>query len=83
LLEKLRQFVFLHVSSELNGGALMLFFHGGDIAMRLRMVASCDDEPGVRKRLAHNSESVNHQFEPLVSSPFSKCENAVLRISAA
>jgi hypothetical protein len=46
------------------------------------MVASSNDKFCIGQTLSDNFKSLNHQFEPLVGSPFSKSKNAVLRIAA-
>lgn len=46
------------------------------------MVPSAHDEPCVWQFLSHSFESLDHELKPLVCSPFSKCENAVLRIAS-
>jgi hypothetical protein len=45
------------------------------------MISPADYELCVRQRVVDNPERLDHQLEPLVRSPFSKCQNAVLRIA--
>jgi len=46
------------------------------------MVASGDDEPCMRQNSGNDFEAFEHELQPLVGSPFSKCKNAVLGISS-
>jgi hypothetical protein len=45
------------------------------------MISSSDDQLRVRHSLREQMKRLDHQFEPLVSSPFAESENAVLRIA--
>jgi hypothetical protein len=45
------------------------------------MISPADYELGIRQRFTHNRERFNHQFKPLVRSPLSECQNAVLGIA--
>ena len=46
------------------------------------MVASGDNQSRVRKRLRDGFERFDHEFQPLVGSPFAESKNAVLGIAA-
>jgi hypothetical protein len=83
-LEQIRQSVFGNVSAEFNSwvaGALTLY--GFDVSMGLGMIAAGDDQFRLRHLTGDEIERLNHQFKTLVSSPFSKGENSVERISAS
>jgi hypothetical protein len=47
------------------------------------MVASSNYQLGIWKLLRHNLESLDHEFKPLVGSPFSESQNAVHWIATA
>ena len=46
------------------------------------MISPRDHEPGFRNLRRHEVESLHHQLETFISSPFAKGKNAVLGISA-
>jgi hypothetical protein len=75
--------IFIHVTGELDRGiSRVLFLQRLNIPSRLRMISPADYELGVRQRFTHDRECLDHQLKPLVRSPFSKCQNAVLGITA-
>jgi hypothetical protein len=47
------------------------------------VVAAANNQSGVWQFLRHNLESLDHKFKPLVRSPFSEGQDAMLRITAA
>jgi hypothetical protein len=47
------------------------------------VVAASNYQPGIGKLFRHGLESLDHEFKPLVGSPFSESQNAVHRIAAA
>jgi len=82
-LEKIGQAIFIEVSGKFDSRIVgELFLYGLDIAGGLGVVSSRDDEPGLRESLGKNVESLNHEFEALVSSPLTKGEDAMFGIAA-
>ena len=47
------------------------------------MVAPANNQFGVWQFLCHDLESLDHEFKPLICSPFSEGQDAVLWITAA
>jgi hypothetical protein len=82
-LEEFRQMILMHVSRELNCGIVCAQFpHQFDIACGLRMVSASDDQLRIRQDVGHSLECVDHEFEALIRSPLTECQNAMLRIAA-
>jgi hypothetical protein len=74
----------MYVTGEFDCGITRaLLPHGLDITSGLRMISAGDHQPGVWQNVGHSLECIDHEFEALVGSPLAKCEDAVLRISAA
>jgi hypothetical protein len=83
-LEKIGQAIFIEVAGKFDSGiGRPLFLYRLDIAGGLGMVSSRDDEPGLRESLGENVESLNHEFEALVGSPFTEGKDAMCGIAAA
>lgn len=59
-----------------------LRLHGIDIARGLGMVTSSNHKIRVGQLRGDDLEGLDHQFEPLVSSPFSKGQDAMIRLAA-
>jgi hypothetical protein len=64
-----------------NGGTGVLSFHRFNVSPGLRMITARHHQPRVGHGRRDAFESFDHQLQPLVSSPFAECQNAVLRIS--
>jgi hypothetical protein len=47
------------------------------------MIAAGDDEPCIRQSFGNDVEGLDHEFQPLVGSPFAERQDAMLRIAAA
>jgi len=83
-LEESGQAFFIEVAGEFDSGIVRkLFSYRLDIAGGLGMISSRDDEADLGESLGKNVESLNHELETLVGSPFSKGKNAMFGISAA
>jgi hypothetical protein len=59
-----------------------LFPHRFHIARSLRMIATGNYQLRIRQGFYNDVECLDHEFEPLVSSPFSESQDAMLGIAA-
>ena len=76
--------IFVYIAGEFDRGVIgIIFLQRFDISSGLRMVSTTDHQFRLRQSLMHDLECFDHQFEPLIGSPFSECQNAVIRIAAA
>jgi hypothetical protein len=83
-LEKIGQAIFIEVAGKFDSGiGCPLFLDRLDIAGGLGVVSSRDDEPGLRQGLGKNVESLNHELEALVGSPFTEGKDSMCGIAAA
>jgi hypothetical protein len=81
-LEKTGQGIFLHVAGKLDSRVSSMFlFHLLHIAVGLGMVASGDHQPRMGQGFRDQMKSLDHEFEPFVSSPFAEGEDAVFGIT--
>jgi hypothetical protein len=81
-LEEIRQLLLVHVSGEFDRRISFAFFlHGLDVTCGLRMIAAANHQSGMGQCFRYPLKGFNHQFQPLVGSPFSKSQNAMLGIS--
>ena len=72
----------MYISEELNRGIpCAVLPHRFHIACSLRMVPAGNHQLGIRQGLSYNLERVEQKFEPLVGSPLTKRQDAMLRIS--
>src|SRR5215470_15865992 len=53
------------------------------VTMRLRMVATSDDQFGEWKITRDSREGTNEYLQTLIGAPFSECEHTMNRVSAA
>jgi hypothetical protein len=60
----------------------VLLFQRLNITRRLRVISPPDHKLCIRQCVVHNRERLDHQFKPLIRSPLSECQNAMLRITA-
>jgi hypothetical protein len=82
VLEKIGQSILMHVAGEFDFRVCRaLVFHRLHIARGVRMVPSSNHQPGVGQGFRHILESLSHQLQALVGSPFAEGQNAVFRIS--
>jgi hypothetical protein len=83
-LEKIGQAIFIEVSGKFDSRIVgELFLYGLDIAGGLGVISSRDDEPGLGESLGENVESLNHELQALVGSPFTEGKDAMFGIAAA
>lgn len=83
-LKQISQVFFLNVAAKFNTrvtGTLLPYPLG--IALRLRMISTGNHQLGIWHSVSKLFESLDHQLEPLVGSPFAKCENATNWVSTA
>ena len=59
-----------------------MLLHRFDVAGRLGMIPARNDESSLGHNLGYDLESLEHQFESFVGSPFSKSQNSVIRGAA-
>ncbi len=83
-MEKIREFVLAHVAGEFNPWVAGTGpFDRLDVSMRLRMIATGNDQLRVRQTTLQGFEGCDHELQALVRSPFTECKNAVLGIASA
>src|SRR5579862_81435 len=83
-LEQLRKVALRNIAAKINSRVSgMLFLHRLNVSGSLWVVAARDDKSCIRHFRSEQAESLDHQFQTFVSTPFAKRQNAMLRISTA